>query len=59
MVKPGGGLLGPIWQNTVKDGLDEPDIPLLKDLIEEIDTTYPVPPPKPTAVPAPAPGQHP
>ncbi len=59
MVKAGGGLLGPIWQNTVKDGLNEPDIPLLKDLIEEIDTTYPLPPPKPAAVPAPAPAQHP
>ena len=51
--------MGPIWQNTVKDGLDEPDIPLLKDLIEEIDTTYPLPPPKPAAAPAPAPAQHP
>jgi hypothetical protein len=55
MVKPNGSLLGPIWQNTVKDGLDAPDIPLLKDLIEQIDTTYPLPPPKPAAAPA----QHP
>ena len=33
----------------VKGGLNEPDIPLLKDLIEEIDATYPLPPPKPAA----------
>ena len=55
MVKPNGSLMGPIWQNTHKDGLDEPDIPLLKDLIEQIDATYPRPPPKPAATPA----QHP
>ena len=54
-VKPNGGLMGPIWRNTYKGGLNEPDIPLLKDLIEEIDTTYPLPPPQPAATP----GQHP
>jgi hypothetical protein len=55
MVKPNGSLMGPIWQNTYKGGLDAPDIPLLSDLIHEIDSTYPLPPPQPAAPPA----QHP
>jgi len=48
-------LMGPIWRNTYKGGLNESDIPLLQDLIEEIDATYPLPPVQPAATP----GQHP
>lgn len=51
MVMPDGSLMGPIWQNTYKGGLDAPDIPLLTDLIREVDSTYPLPPPQPVQHP--------
>lgn len=43
---PAGGLLGPIWQREMKDGLDAPSIPLLRQLKEAIEGAYPNPPAK-------------
>lgn len=33
-----------LWQHTLAEGLDEPDLPLFQQLKEEVDRTYPVRP---------------
>jgi hypothetical protein len=38
---PEGKLVGPLWSREMKDGLDEPNVPLLQTLREAIDRAYP------------------
>jgi hypothetical protein len=37
---PDGRLLGPIWQRDMKNGLDAPSIPLLRQLKDAIEDAY-------------------
>jgi len=42
-----GRLVGPIWNRLMPDGLDAPDVPLLRDLRIAVERAYPrQPPPK-------------
>lgn len=38
---PQGKLSGPFWSNEMKDGLDAPDVPLLRALRDAVDHAYP------------------
>jgi hypothetical protein len=48
-LSPQGSLLGPFWSNEMKDGLDAPDVPLLRTLKEAVEHAYP---PQPAGQPA-------
>lgn len=41
-----GKLSGPIWQREMKDGLDSPSVPLLRELKTAVERAYPNPPVK-------------
>jgi hypothetical protein len=38
---PRGKLIGPIWSSEIKDGLDAPDVVLVRALREAVDRSYP------------------
>ena len=50
---PEGKLSGPVWSRDMKDGLDAPDVALLRFLRDAVDHDYPPPanPPAPTQKP--------
>ena len=48
-LSPQGSLIGPFWSNEMKDGLDAPDVPLLRALKEAVEHAYP---PQPAGQPA-------
>jgi hypothetical protein len=52
----GGKLSGPFWSNEMKDGLDAPDVPLLRELRAAVDHAYP---PQSASQPAPQPSGKP
>jgi hypothetical protein len=41
MKNPGGDLSGPVWQRTMTDGLDAPNVPLLQTLRQAVERDYP------------------
>jgi len=41
MRQPGGDLSGPIWEHTMSDGLDAPNVPLFNQLKRAVDKDYP------------------
>lgn len=41
MKNPGGDLSGPVWQRTMTDGLDAPNVPLLAQLKNAVERDYP------------------
>ncbi len=41
-----GKLVGPVWQHSMKDGLEGPQVPLLRQLRDAVERTYPNPPAK-------------
>jgi hypothetical protein len=47
-LSPQGSLSGPFWSNEMKDGLDVPDVPLLRSLRAAVDHAYP---PQPVSAP--------
>jgi hypothetical protein len=40
-VSPSGSLTGPIWTQSLKKGLNRPNLPLLKQLKQDVETAYP------------------
>jgi hypothetical protein len=40
-VYPSGTLTGPIWTQTLKHGLNRPNLPLFKQLKHDVETAYP------------------
>lgn len=41
-IDPNGILSSPLWMRTQRDGLEAPDLPLLKELRKEVDSAYPL-----------------
>jgi hypothetical protein len=41
MTEPDGGLSSPIWEHSMTEGLDAPDVPLLKMLRDAVERDYP------------------
>lgn len=41
MRQPGGDLSGPVWERTMSDGLDAPNVPLLQQLKRSVEKDYP------------------
>ena len=41
MKQPGGDLSSPIWERTMSDGLDAPNVPLLEQLKRAVEKDYP------------------
>lgn len=41
-IDPNGVLSSPLWMHTQRDGLEAPDVPLLKELRNEVDRAYPL-----------------
>jgi hypothetical protein len=41
---PDGKLIGPVWNREMKDGLDEPEVPLLRQLRIAVEKAYPIQP---------------
>jgi hypothetical protein len=44
---PDGHLKAQVWQELMADGLDGPDVPLLRHLRNAVERAYPTPPPPP------------
>lgn len=55
---PQGKLSGPLWSREMKDGLDAPDVSLLRALREAVDRSYPPQSARPPASPPPAPNKQ-
>ena len=51
MLNPQGKLSGPLWSREMKDGLDAPDLMLVRFLKEAVDHDYPQQPAKPANKP--------
>ncbi len=45
-INPDGKLIGPVWQHSMQDGLDGPQVLLLRQLRDAVERTYPNPPAK-------------
>jgi hypothetical protein len=41
LVSPSGSRTGPIWSYNLKDGLNEPGLPLFNRLKQEVEEAYP------------------